>query len=214
MRLALARGGVPVETLRRRRRPSRPDLLALVDVSWSTATAASLLLSLLAPAHRFFRRVTLLAYVGDVVPVSFEGGHVVPHEPLDLDARSDFGRVLVKVAARDISRREIVLILGDARNNRLPGRKDALHDIALRARAVIWLNPDPRERWGQGDSDIAAYAPHVDLLLGAEDLGSLARGLDRFARRVGGLRRVRRPAHASAPLGMMGPVARGAGRMT
>ena len=152
--------------------------------------------------------------------ISFEGGHVVPHAPLDLDARSDFGRVLVKLAARDISRREVVLILGDARNNRLPARVDALKALARRARALAWLNPDPPERWGQGDSDIGVYAPHLDILLGAQDLASLARGLDQFAQRVAGQGSVRRVAAGArrglglrARLGMMAPVGRHPGRI-
>ena len=62
--------------------------------------------------------------------VSFEGGHVVPHEPLDLNARSDFGAVLRprRASAADVAlgRNTVLLILGDARNNRRPPRADLL----------------------------------------------------------------------------------------
>jgi hypothetical protein len=53
-----------------------------------------LLLGLLAPASDYFRRVHLFAYVDRLCPVSIEDGHVAPGGPLDLHARSDFGRVL------------------------------------------------------------------------------------------------------------------------
>src|SRR5262249_59041221 len=56
IRRALSRGGVPIELLMRAPRPGKAELLALVDLSYSTSTAAQFLLALLAPAQRFFRR--------------------------------------------------------------------------------------------------------------------------------------------------------------
>jgi hypothetical protein len=48
---------------------------------------------------------------------------------------------------------------------------------------VIWLNPEPRENWGEGDSEMSRYAPHcfrvwrlgslADLTRVAESLVSL-----------------------------------------
>src|SRR5262245_25916049 len=61
IRRALSRGGVPIELLLRTPRPGKADLLALVDLSYSTATAAEFLLALLAPARRLLRRLPLLA---------------------------------------------------------------------------------------------------------------------------------------------------------
>jgi uncharacterized protein with von Willebrand factor type A (vWA) domain len=170
IRRAVSRGGVPIELLLRRPRPRKTDLVALVDLSYSTATAAEFLLALVAPARRYFRRVALLAYVDRPSPVSFEGGHVVPHGPLDLNARSDFGKVLVDIAARadlPLARNTLLLILGDARNNRLPPRADLLGRLHRAVRRVVWLNPEPRERWNSGDSVIDTYARHVDELLAA-----------------------------------------------
>jgi len=170
IRRALSRGGVPVEILFRTPRPGKSELLALVDVSYSTATAAEFLLSLLAPARRHFRRVTFLAYVDRPCAVSFEGGHVVPHEPLDLNARSDFGAVLRLLAERwdaAVGRNTVLLILGDARNNRRPPRGDLLAGLHRTARRVVWLNPEPVARWNTGDSVMATYAKHCDAVLPA-----------------------------------------------
>ena len=141
-----------------------------MDVSYSTATAAEFLLSLLAPARRHFRRVTFLAYVDRPCAVSFEGGHVVPHEPLDLNARSDFGAVLRLLADRwdaAVGRNTVLLILGDARNNRRPPRGDLLAGFHRTARRVVWLNPEPVARWNTGDSVMATYAKHCDVVLPA-----------------------------------------------
>jgi uncharacterized protein with von Willebrand factor type A (vWA) domain len=181
IRRALSRGGVPLELVFRAPRPGKSELLALVDVSYSTATAAEFLLALLAPARRHFRRVTLLAYVDRPCPVSVEGGHVVPHEALDLNARSDFGNVLKLLVERwdvAIGRNTVVLILGDARNNRRPPRADLLARIHQVARRLVWLNPEPPPRWNTGDSVIAAYARHSDAVLAAWNPATLAKALD------------------------------------
>jgi uncharacterized protein with von Willebrand factor type A (vWA) domain len=185
IRRALSRGGVPIELLLRAPRPGKADLLALVDLSYSTATAADFLLALLAPARRFFRHVTLLAYVDRPCPVSFEGGHVVPHEPLDLNARSDFGGVLKLLQERydvQLGRNTVLLVLGDARNNRRPPRADLLHRLHRRVRRVIWLNPESPERWNSGDSVMASYARHCDAVLGAWSPRTLGAALDELAR--------------------------------
>jgi len=199
LRRAVSTGGLPFTLVRRSRKPRRPDLVALVDLSWSTRLAADLLLSLLLPSRDFFRRVKLIGYVGASAEISVERDHVVPHEPLDLDEASDLGRVLVRLHDRGlpISRNAVLLILGDARNNRRPPRVDAFRRLAARAGLVAWLVPEPRARWGTGDSALPAYAREVDVLLEAPDLGRLARALDALAamplrqRRVA--RRLRRP---------------------
>jgi uncharacterized protein len=185
IRRALSRGGVPIELLLRKPRPGKTDLVALVDLSYSTATAAEFLLALVAPARSFFRRVQLFGYVDAPAEVSVENGHLVPHEPLDLNARSDFGRVLRMLDERyhfSLGRNTVLLVLGDARNNRRPPRADILSRMRREVRSVVWLNPDPRERWDTGDSVIGAYARSIDLLLAAHDPRSLAAALDQVVK--------------------------------
>jgi hypothetical protein len=142
-----------------------------VDVSYSTATAAEFLLSLLAPARRHFRRVTFLAYVDRPCAVSFEGGHVVPHEPLDLNARSDFGAVL-RTARRALGRRRRAQHRASHPRRRpatiaAPPRGDLLAGLHRTARRVVWLNPEPVARWNTGDSVMATYGKHCDAVLPA-----------------------------------------------
>lgn len=184
LRRALSRGGVPLELLLRRPRPGRADLVALVDLSFSTAAAADFLLALLGPAQSYFRRTTFLAYIDRPVEISFANGHVVPHAPLDLGARSDFGRVLTALESERrgaFGRDTVLLVLGDARNNRRPPRADILARLRRAARAIVWLNPEPRERWDTGDSVMAAYARHTDAVLAADTPAALATALARFA---------------------------------
>lgn len=180
-RAAVASGGTPIELFWRYRRPGKPDLVAFCDLSGSVAIVSDFLLALIAPASEYFRRVHTFAYVDRLCEVSFENGYVVPHETLDLYARSDFGKVLQQFWRDEreqlLTRNTIVLLLGDARNNRRPPRTDLLARMRDRAKKVIWLNPEPRERWNTGDSVMSQYTPACDIVLGCGNLHELLRAL-------------------------------------
>jgi uncharacterized protein with von Willebrand factor type A (vWA) domain len=180
IRAATAHGGVPLRLRFRTRRPGRPDLLALCDLSGSVAAASELCLGLVAPAAPYFRRTDLFAFVDRLCPVSIEGGHVAPGGPLDLYARSNFGRVLEDLWRdhRDsLGRGTIVLVLGDARNNRRPPRPDLLRAIRDRVKTIVWLVPEPQARWDTGDSVLRLYAPACDAVVECLDLAALVRAV-------------------------------------
>ncbi len=180
IRAAVPRGGVAFERRYRRRRRGTPDLVALVDLSASAATATAFFLSLLAPAGTYFRRVRLFGYVDRLVEIEFEAGQVRPAAPIDLMARSDFGRVLRDLADEEaavLGADTVLVVLGDARNNRRPPRADLLAAARARVRRLLWLNPDPQERWNTGDSVIATYARHVDAVVACGTLAELERAI-------------------------------------
>ena len=182
LRAAVGTGGVPLRLRRRGRRPGRPDLVALCDLSGSVAAASELLLGLVAPAARYFRRVHLYAYVDRLCPVSIEQGHVAPAGRLDLHARSDFGRVLGDLWQRErgvLGRGTLVLVLGDARNNRLPPRPDLLRAVREQVQRVLWLVPEPRARWDTGDSVLRLYAASCDAVIECLTLGTLVAAVRR-----------------------------------
>jgi hypothetical protein len=182
IRAATMMGGVPLCPRFRRRRPGRPDLVALCDLSGSVAAASELLLGLVAPAAHHFRRTDLYAYVDRLCPVSIEDGHVAPGGRLDLHARSDFGRVLEDLLGADrgrLGRSTLVLVLGDARNNRRPPRADLFRALRERVQRIVWLVPEPRARWDTGDSVLRLYAPACDAVLECLDLGALVRAVRR-----------------------------------
>ena len=185
IRASLARGGTMIDVKYRGRRPGKPRLVALCDVSWSASLASELLLGILAAAEGAFSGVTRYAFVDRLVPISFESGHVAPEGPLDLHARSDHGAVLCQLEAdraAALDRSTVLLILGDARNNRRPARADALRRLAARARGVIWAVPEARARWNTGDSALASYAPWCSFVLEATTLDDLVRALRRAER--------------------------------
>jgi uncharacterized protein with von Willebrand factor type A (vWA) domain len=186
IRASLGHGGVPLELRRRGRRPGKPDLLVLCDVSGSVATASELLLTILATAESAFRRVHRFAFVDRPVEVAFAGRHLMPAGELDLYARSDFGAVLCGLEADRASlfdRGTVVLVVGDARNNRRPPRADVLRRLGGRSRAVVWAVSEPRARWYTGDSALASYEPHCDFVCEATSLAGLLGSLRESLRR-------------------------------
>ena len=185
IRRSVTHGGVPLDLVMRRRRPGRPDLLALCDLSGSVRHAAEFFAAVIAPAQDYFRRVRLLVFVDRAVEATVEAGRLVPGEPFDYHAFSDYGRMLVDLETRFASaftRSTVAVVLGDARTNRRPPRADVLARLAARSRALWWLVPESLARWGTGDSAIAAYRPSCDELLACANAAELLAALDRIAR--------------------------------
>jgi len=185
LRRSVAHGGVPLELELRRRRPGRIDVVALCDVSGSVRHATDLFVALLGPCRDLLRSLRVVAFVDHAIEATIEDGKLVPHAPVDLHAFSDFGQVLGEVERGDLApfgRSTLLLILGDARNNRRPPRADVLGRLRARVRAVWWLSPEERARWGTADSAIAAYRPHCDALLECASGASLLAALDRLGR--------------------------------
>ncbi len=61
-----------------------------------------------------------------------------------------------------VTRRTTVLVIGDGRNNYHPPNAWVLDELRRRARRVVWICPEEREAWGQGDSEMPLYASRVD----------------------------------------------------
>ncbi len=86
----------------------------------------------------------------------------VTRQAVRFSGSSDYGWVLREFAerhARQLTRRSVVLVVGDARTNYLDPAAEALAEIQRRAGEVYWLNPEPRRNWDSGDSVISRYAP-------------------------------------------------------
>ncbi|HVA67757.1 MAG TPA: VWA domain-containing protein, partial [Candidatus Binataceae bacterium] len=182
IRASMQRGGAMFDLRWRMRRPAYVDLLLLADVSGSVRYASELMLEIAAGARASFRSVRSFVFVDRIAEVEFEDGRVVTATPLDLYARSDFARVFAEVRERRIEllgSATLVIVMGDGRNNRRPARADHLREIARASRAVVWLNPEPRERWGSGDSAIFQYEKEVTAVLECTNLTELRLALDR-----------------------------------
>jgi uncharacterized protein with von Willebrand factor type A (vWA) domain len=190
LRRALRTGGVPLELVRRSRRRDRPKLILLCDVSDSVRAAATFLLEFTSAVHELFDRTRSFVFVSDLS----ETTQVFATQPIrvaiarawDLVGSGDnsnYGRALRRFEAdqlRSLDRRTTVVILGDGRTNFHDPAADVLTRIRERSRALLWLCPEPRGQWGQGDSAMNAYAPLCTSVLEvrcAADLERAARAL-------------------------------------
>jgi uncharacterized protein len=187
IRASLQTGGVPVVPRLRRRRPTRPDLVVLLDVSGSTAMFAPFTLGLLQAVHDEFSRVRSFVFVDGVAEVTevlaTARGVVDPRQLLDrrglvaYDGRSDYTRALSMFLDRwpdAVTPRTSVLLVGDARSHDRPPALAQVAELAHRSRRLYWLNPEPRHEWNDGESRIDAYATHCTQVFEVSTLRQLA----------------------------------------
>ncbi|TVT19823.1 VWA domain-containing protein, partial [Amycolatopsis rhizosphaerae] len=178
LRRSLATGGVPMRPALRARRPGRPELVLLCDVSGSVAGFAQFTLLLVQALADQFSKVRSFAFVEltDEITRLVAAGSDDPEglaRRILTEARltrwgmsSDYGDSLasfVEGFSDAIGPRTSVLILGDARTNGGDPNLAAVREIADRARHVYWLNPEPRSTWGTGDSAALEYGRVVPM---------------------------------------------------
>ncbi|MGI8632063.1 MAG: VWA domain-containing protein [Solirubrobacterales bacterium] len=176
MRTALETGGVPLRLRYRPRRPRRPEIFVLCDVSTSVTSASLFFLSVLHALHDAFRKLRSFVFIERISEVtevfarerdfteisrkiSSDGGVA------DVSGYTDYGRVWLEFGeqvARDLGPRSTIIVLGDARTNGRAPHAPALGAVTARAGRTFWLNPEPRLYWNYGDSVISAYEPFVD----------------------------------------------------
>jgi uncharacterized protein with von Willebrand factor type A (vWA) domain len=174
MRKSLATGGVPAEPQFRHPRPHRPEVWLLCDISGSMATFSRFTLQFTHAMATHFSKLRSFAFVDTIDEVTdFFGAGVdfgsalqrvtTEAEVVWLDGHSDYGNSLETFNTRygrQLTPRTTVIITGDARNNYRPPRDKVLGDIASSARALVWLNPEPKAYWDTGDSAMSHYATH------------------------------------------------------
>jgi uncharacterized protein with von Willebrand factor type A (vWA) domain len=176
MRASLQTGGVPVELKYRPRRPRRPEIFVLCDVSTSVTSASTFFLSVLHALHDSFRKLRSFVFIERISEVTevFErerdfraASEAVSKDAgvADISGYTDYGRVWTEFLALiedELHPRATVIILGDARTNGRPPREDVFAAITARAGRTFWLNPEPRLYWNYGDSVISAYAQYCN----------------------------------------------------
>jgi uncharacterized protein with von Willebrand factor type A (vWA) domain len=176
MRASLETGGVPLRLKYRPRRPRRPEIYVLCDVSTSVTSASVFFLSVLHALHDAFRKLRSFAFVEriDEVTEIFERERTfravserIAREAgvSDVSGYTDYGRVWLEFMSRvgdDLDPRSTVIVLGDARTNGREPHAPMFGRVAERAGRTFWLNPEPRLYWNYGDSVMAAYEPYCD----------------------------------------------------
>ncbi|GLH79118.1 hypothetical protein SSBR45G_40270 [Bradyrhizobium sp. SSBR45G] len=166
LRRNAAWGSVPFLTAWKRRHRDRPRIVALCDVSGSVARVSDFFLLLIHSLHDVVSDVRSFAFSGHLIEVSEileqKSAEEAMAEIMDKVGfgSSDYGSSLVdfeKQFMAAVTPQTTVIVLGDARSNKLDPRADILKAISERAKRVVWLNPEGRMTWGWGDSEMPRY---------------------------------------------------------
>jgi uncharacterized protein with von Willebrand factor type A (vWA) domain len=176
MRASLETGGVPLRLKYKTKRPRRPEIYVLCDVSTSVTSASVFFLSVLHALHDSFRKLRSFVFIERISEVtdvfeherdfavvaqkiSSEGGVA------DISGYTDYGRVWLEFLTEisdDLDPRSTVIVLGDARTNGREPHAEVFAQVAERAGRLFWLNPEPKLYWNYGDSVMAAYERYCD----------------------------------------------------
>jgi uncharacterized protein len=176
MRASLQTGGVPLDLKYRPRRPRRPELYVLCDVSTSVTSASVFFLSVLHALHDQFRKLRSFVFVERISEVTdvFERERsfaavsrriATDAGVADVSGYTDYGRVWLEFLDKvvdDLGPRSTVIVLGDARTNGREPHAQVFGHLSERAGRTFWINPEPRLYWNYGDSVMAAYEPFCD----------------------------------------------------
>ena len=158
MRASLETGGVPVVLKYKPKRPRRPELYVLCDVSTSVTSASVFFLSVLHALHDSFRRMRSFVFVERISEVTDvfnrERAFKAVSDAISKDAGvadvsgyTDYGRVwreFLEMVEDDLHPRATVIVLGDARTNGRDPRADIFAHVAEQAGRTFWLNPEPQ----------------------------------------------------------------------
>jgi uncharacterized protein len=185
-------GGVPFRLFFHRKRKDKPQVVVLCDVSDSVRNVSRFMLQFVYALQDLYSKVRSFIFVADVGEVTQLFTEHEANVALDtaltgnvinVYAHSDFGRAF-RAFHREhlaaINSRTTVIVLGDARNNYNLPHEWTLKDIQLRAKQVIWLNPENRMTWGFGDSEMDRYAPFCTVVEECRNLNQLYRVIDRL----------------------------------
>jgi uncharacterized protein with von Willebrand factor type A (vWA) domain len=176
MRASLETGGVPLRLSYKPKRPRRPEIYVLCDVSTSVTSASVFFLSVLHALHDSFRKLRSFVFIERISEVT----EVFEHERdfavvaqkisseggvADVSGYTDYGRVWLEFLTEisdDLDPRSTVIVLGDARTNGREPHAEIFAQVAERAGRLFWLNPEPKLYWNYGDSVMAAYERYCD----------------------------------------------------
>jgi uncharacterized protein len=176
MRTSLQTGGVPLDLRYRPRRPRRPELYVLCDVSTSVTSASVFFLSMLHALHDSFRKIRSFVFVERISEVTevFERerdfaavSRAIAGDAgvADVSGYTDYGRVWIEFLDKvvdDLDPRSTVIVLGDARTNGREPHAAAFGAVAERAGRTFWMNPEPKLYWNYGDSVMSTYEPYCN----------------------------------------------------
>lgn len=185
--LAMGTGGVPFRLATEPLPPPRPDIVVLADMSGSVSSFSRFTLDLLVALDSRLSRLRVFSFVDGLAEITSLvrearslGRQISPAEAARDAIRlggSDYGYVIREFAATyadQLSKRTVLLVVGDARTNYLDPAEHDFAAIRERVGQVYWLNPEHRQFWNSGDSVMRRYARYCDQVRECRTLRQIA----------------------------------------
>jgi len=188
LRANLKHQSVPIE-IRHRDRTRKPRIVAICDVSTSMRFFSELMLGFLYALQGQVRKMHAFAFIDhlEYISTDFSDGEtseavsrVLTRMPSGY-YNTDLGYSLENFThdhLDTLNGRTTLIVVGDGRNNFNDPRLDLFSQMARRSARTIWLNPEPPDKWGSGDSDMHQYAPLCDSVLLVRNLAELTAAVD------------------------------------
>lgn len=187
LRKNLSSGGVPMVPQFRSRRPARPEVIVLCDVSDSVRVTSRLMLLFTWALQSLFTRVRSFIFVSELGEVTRFFKDAKPEDAIDaatqsnvisLASNSNYGHAFAEFSRTylgSVNRKTTVLVIGDGRNNHNAANTWALEDLKRKAKRVVWICTEPRQNWGFGDSEMLRYEKVVSQVVTVQSVSDLER---------------------------------------
>ena len=168
VRTSLATGGVPLEPKFKNKRPHKPEIFLICDISGSMATFARFTLQFTYAMASQFSKLRAFVFVDATDEVTdflkpgsdFKDALTRISTEADvvwLDGHSDYGHAFAQFTqkyGKEITPRSTVIITASAKS-------------------LYWLNPEPTSYWDSGDSVMSRYARYCDEVFEVRNLRQL-----------------------------------------
>ena len=187
LRKNLSTGGEPYKLVFRARRPERPEIIVLCDVSDSVRNVSRLMLQFVYTLQELYARVRSFVFVSDIgevthlfkkTDISAAVDLATAGKVINLAANSNYGHALKLFHSTwlgSITRRTTVIVIGDGRTNYNPPNAWVLGEVKRKCRRLVWLCPEEQHSWGFGDSEMPLYARYCHRVESVRSLDDLAR---------------------------------------
>ena len=189
IRRNLAYDGALFDLAWRQEKRERGSVFVLCDVSSSVARVARFLLLFLYELTDLLPDIRAFAFssrLGEVTGTLRERPTEVAIEEALFTwgkGNTDYARAFAdfrELCGSAIDQHSTLIVLGDARSNYYDPRVDIFEELTRRAKQTFWLNPETRDQWREGDSEMRRYAPYCFRVETCNKL----RDIERFADRL------------------------------
>ena len=168
-------GGLPLKIFYEKPKPSKANIILVLDVSGSCKGASKLMLTFMYLLKDAFPRgCKAFVFVNNLYEIT----NILENN----DTLSSIDKVFETVQTRGvysnyyiplkslgtlhrnkINKDSIVIFIGDARNNKNQSGLEYLKDISRKCKKCFFLNTDDFNKWGQGDSVAFEYAKYAKM---------------------------------------------------